>query len=39
MAYDLEFDNGRVGDQFMRQIEPMAAYVPYQTIPGNHERE
>lgn len=38
MAYDLEFDNGRVGDQFMRQIEPMAAYVPYQTIPGNHER-
>jgi len=38
MAYDMHFDNARVGDEFMRQIEPMAAYVPYQVCPGNHER-
>ena len=30
-------ENGRRGDQFMRQIEPIAAYVPYMTCPGNHE--
>ncbi|CAL4076892.1 unnamed protein product, partial [Meganyctiphanes norvegica] len=33
----LELDNGRVGDQFMNQIQPIAAYVPYMTCPGNHE--
>jgi len=32
-------DNARVGDEFMRQIEPIAAYVPYMTIPGNHEEK
>ena len=31
-------NNGRVGDEFMRQIEPIAAYVPYMTCPGNHEK-
>ena len=36
-AYDFEQDNGRVGDEFMRQIEPVATYVPYMTCPGNHE--
>ncbi|XP_022649381.1 acid phosphatase type 7-like [Varroa destructor] len=36
-AYDMNSDNARVGDEFMRQIEPIAAYVPYQTCPGNHE--
>lgn len=36
-AYDLHDDNGRMGDQFMRQIEPIAAYVPYQVLPGNHD--
>lgn len=30
-------DNGRIGDEFMRQIESIAAYVPYMTCPGNHE--
>ena len=30
-------DNARVGDEFMRQIEPIAANVPYMTCPGNHE--
>ncbi|XP_066147683.1 acid phosphatase type 7 [Euwallacea fornicatus] len=36
-AYDMDTDNGRIGDEFMRQIEPVAAYLPYMTCPGNHE--
>ncbi|KOB79411.1 Purple acid phosphatase, partial [Operophtera brumata] len=37
-AYDMDSDNARVGDQFMRQIECVAAKVPYMTSPGNHEQ-
>ncbi|EPB68044.1 hypothetical protein ANCCEY_12869 [Ancylostoma ceylanicum] len=33
----MDTDNGRVGDEFMRQLEPIAAYVPYMTAVGNHE--
>jgi len=36
-AYDMDTNNARYGDQFMRQIEPIAAYVPYMTAVGNHE--
>ncbi|XP_071832798.1 acid phosphatase type 7-like [Apostichopus japonicus] len=36
-AYDFDFDNARVGDSFMNQIESVAAYLPYMTCPGNHE--
>uniref|UniRef100_A0A1I7XKX8 Purple acid phosphatase n=1 Tax=Heterorhabditis bacteriophora TaxID=37862 RepID=A0A1I7XKX8_HETBA len=36
-AYNMDTDNGRVGDEFNRQIEPVAAYVPYMTAVGNHE--
>ncbi|EYB84919.1 hypothetical protein Y032_0307g2022 [Ancylostoma ceylanicum] len=36
-AYNMDTDNGRVGDEFMRQLEPIAAYVPYMTAVGNHE--
>uniref|UniRef100_A0A1B0FHH9 Purple acid phosphatase n=1 Tax=Glossina morsitans morsitans TaxID=37546 RepID=A0A1B0FHH9_GLOMM len=36
-AYDMNSDNGRVGDEFMRQIETIAAYTPYMVSPGNHE--
>ncbi|GMS80427.1 hypothetical protein PENTCL1PPCAC_2602, partial [Pristionchus entomophagus] len=36
-GYDLNTDNGRVGDEFFRQIESAAAYVAYQPTPGNHE--
>lgn len=36
-AYNMDTDNGEVGDEFMRQIEPVAAYLPYMTCPGNHE--
>lgn len=38
-AYDMDSDNARVGDEFMRQIQPIAAYVPYITCPGNHEQK
>lgn len=36
-AYDMNSENARVGDEFMTQIESIAAYVPYQVCPGNHE--
>uniref|UniRef100_A0A8C9AYJ6 Purple acid phosphatase n=1 Tax=Prolemur simus TaxID=1328070 RepID=A0A8C9AYJ6_PROSS len=36
-AYDMDQDNARVGDRFMRLIEPVAASLPYMTCPGNHE--
>uniref|UniRef100_A0A915PRR4 Purple acid phosphatase n=1 Tax=Setaria digitata TaxID=48799 RepID=A0A915PRR4_9BILA len=38
MAYNLDSDDGRLGDQFGRQIEPVAAYVPYMMVVGNHEQ-
>ncbi|KAL8620015.1 hypothetical protein ACOMHN_015297 [Nucella lapillus] len=38
-AYDMDTDNAQVGDEFMRQIEPIAAYLPYITCPGNHEQK
>eukprot|EP00440_Ansanella_granifera_P057355 gb/GFBE01062172.1/.p1 GENE.gb/GFBE01062172.1/~~gb/GFBE01062172.1/.p1 ORF type:complete len:587 (+),score=94.26 gb/GFBE01062172.1/:1-1761(+) len=37
MAYDLNSDNGRNGDAWMRDIEPLAASVPYMVSSGNHE--
>ncbi|XP_052001451.1 acid phosphatase type 7 isoform X2 [Xyrauchen texanus] len=37
-AYDMHEDNGKIGDEFMRQIQSIAAYTPYMTCPGNHER-
>ena len=39
IAYNLEHDDGKVGDEFLRMVEPIAARVPYMTCPGNHERE
>lgn len=36
-AYDMDTDNGRIGDDFMTQIQPIASYLPYMTCPGNHE--
>jgi len=37
MGYDLDSFNGKVGDEFGRIKEPVAANYPYMTIPGNHE--
>lgn len=36
-AYDMHSKDAKIGDEFMRQIEPIAAYVPYMTAVGNHE--
>lgn len=36
-AYNMDQDNARVGDRFMKLIEPVAASLPYMTCPGNHE--
>ncbi|XP_072023834.1 acid phosphatase type 7-like [Amphiura filiformis] len=36
-AYDFFRANASVGDEFMRQIQSAAAYLPYMTCPGNHE--
>lgn len=36
-AYDMDTDDAKVGDEFMRQMETIAAYVPYMTCVGNHE--
>lgn len=38
-AYDMDSYNARTGDQFMRQIEPLAAFVPYMVCVGNHEEK
>lgn len=38
-AYDMDTDNALVGDEFMRQIQVVAGYVPYMTCPGNHEEK
>lgn len=38
-AYDMNTDNARVGDEFMTQIENIAAYLPYMVCPGNHEEK
>ena len=36
-AYDLSTDNARAGDRFLNDIQNIAAEVPYQVAPGNHE--
>lgn len=38
-AYDMDTDEAKVGDQFMNQIQQIAAYVPYMTCVGNHEEK
>lgn len=39
LAYDLDTDNAHVGDEFMEQLQKVAAYVPYMVAPGNHEEK
>lgn len=37
MAYNLDDDNGVVGDTYMRQLLNITSITPYITLPGNHE--
>ncbi|GMI23203.1 hypothetical protein TrRE_jg10068, partial [Triparma retinervis] len=37
-AYDMNSDNGRRGDDFMNNIQPLASRVPYMVDAGNHEQ-
>ena len=36
-AYNLDWQKGKVGDEFLQAIQPMASRVPYMVCPGNHE--
>lgn len=38
-AYDMNSEDATVGDEFMKQIETIAAYTPYMVCPGNHEEK
>lgn len=37
-AYDLNDDEGRVGDRWLNQIQTISANYAYMTLPGNHEK-
>ncbi|XP_023227268.1 acid phosphatase type 7-like [Centruroides sculpturatus] len=37
IAYCLESKGGKVGDNFLNEIQPIAAYYPYLVSVGNHE--
>ena len=34
----MQDEEGRIADDFMNMIQPVAANVPYQILPGNHEQ-
>ena len=34
LAYDMDTSNGRNGDAFMADIQPIAAYLPYMVSAG-----
>ncbi|CAG9328494.1 unnamed protein product [Blepharisma stoltei] len=38
IAYNLDKKNGKIGDEYLNMIEPIAASLPYMTVPGNHEK-
>lgn len=38
-AYDMDSENATIGDEFMNQIQEIAAYVPYMVCAGNHEEK
>lgn len=37
LSYNFNDDGGRVGQTFMRDIDPIASRLPYMTCIGNHE--
>lgn len=38
IAYNLHSHKGRTGDEFLRDVQPIAAHAPYLVAPGNHEK-
>lgn len=38
MAYNLEYESGKRGDEYMRAVQPFASKVPYMVVVGNHEK-
>jgi hypothetical protein len=36
-GYDLQSDDGLVGDTFLQRVQGIASRMPYMTCPGNHE--
>eukprot|EP00358_Blepharisma_japonicum_P000053 CAMPEP_0202954478 /NCGR_PEP_ID=MMETSP1395-20130829/50838_1 /ASSEMBLY_ACC=CAM_ASM_000871 /TAXON_ID=5961 /ORGANISM="Blepharisma japonicum, Strain Stock R1072" /LENGTH=137 /DNA_ID=CAMNT_0049670019 /DNA_START=117 /DNA_END=531 /DNA_ORIENTATION=- len=38
IAYDLDDEDGKIGDDYLNMIQPIAATYPYMTVPGNHEK-
>lgn len=37
IAYELQHNQGLVGDHFLNMIQPLAANYPYLVVPGNHD--
>lgn len=37
IAYDLNSEEGKIGDKFLDTVETVAARIPYMTVPGDHE--
>ena len=37
IAYDLDAKEGAIGDAWLNLVQPIAAVLPYMTLPGNHE--
>ena len=39
IAYDMPVDHGATGDAWSQQLESIAASIPFQAWPGNHETD